>query len=156
MSIHLAHSLVHSHTCPVSFCHSPAAESTSQLQKDLGHAHEVEICRTLNEYSRLLLSIKRTLKIRKEAKKIFTDAIAVKMERYQQYNHAMETFADSNKIATKLQAYTEAKQVMLEHRQAHITISKNLITDFHRWGGGADIFLFCRQYYEYMNGLCLF
>ena len=111
---------------------SPPAENTSELQRDLAAAHEVGICRRLEEYCRLLGAVKTTMRARREAKRTFTTSIAVKTERYRQYNNAMEAFADTGKIADKLEAYSEAKRVMLENRQAHIAMSKNLISDFHR------------------------
>ena len=109
------------------------AESISQLQKDLASAHEIGICRKLNEYSRLVDSLKGTIKIRKDAKKAFTDSISVKKERYKQYNSALESGADAYKVSTKLEAYNEAKTKMLQNREVHVSISKNLIKDFHRY-----------------------
>jgi hypothetical protein len=101
--------------------------------KDLASAHEIEVCRIINEYCRLLSAIKKAIGIRKDAKKRFTESIAVKLEKYRQYNCAMEAFASTDKIAKKLDAYNDAKRDMLENRQVHLQISKNLIHDFHRY-----------------------
>ena len=131
------------------------AENTSELQRDLASAHEIEICRALDEYSRLLLAIKKTIKIRKDAKKTFTDSIAVKAERYQQYNNAMESFADTRKIAAKLEAYNEAKSVMLENRKMHISISKNLISDYHRQVSVCDRSVLSLRIYHVLLGVVM-
>lgn len=111
----------------------PVAQNSSDLLKDLAMAHEIEVCRTVNEYCRMLAAIKKTIKTRNDAKRTFTESIAVKLERYQQYNQAMESYAGTEKITAKLEAYNEAKRNMLDNRQVHIQISKNLIADFHRY-----------------------